>query len=237
MSTASYEFAQGGTATSEMTGGMSGTTFWVYAHTTVSNIKVTAAQKDINQDAYVIMVLTTSDGITTEETKQISGGRQECSFSSTLSVNARTWFNLTFYVDNSVVYYDPPSVTKYIATGWTGNGQIPAAEILFTCKFTITYDPIWTVDAQNDGYARIAGYTPPADWEGFEKDKDGYPTNWAAWKLDDQNEGYPWPTGYLPARIHGGQVAVFTANGLETGLLYVFTANGLVPATIPLIFT
>ena len=232
MSTTSYEFGQNGTYPAEMTGGMSGTTFWVYAQTTVSNIKVAAAQKDVNQDAYVTMVLTTGDGITTRETKQISGGRQDCSFSNTLSVNAWTWFNLTFYVNNSVVYADPNYVTEYIATGWTGSSVTSAAEQLFACKFTITYDPIWTVDAQNDGYARIIGYAPPADWEGFEKDEDGYPTNWAAWKLDDQNEGYPWPTGYLPSHVVGGQVYVFGTNELLPGLVYVYTDTGIIPGYI-----
>lgn len=224
MSTESYAFAQGGMSTAEMTSGTSGTTFWVYAHTTVSNIKVVAAQKDVNQDAFVTMVLTTGDGITTRETKQISGGRQECSFNNTLSVNERTWFNLTFYVNNSVVYYDPPSVTEYIATGWTGNSMIPASEVLWTCKFTVTYDPIWSVDSQNDGYVRIAAYDT-VEFDEFEKDEDGYPTNWAVWKLDNQNEGYPWPTGFLPSRISHFGLLVKDANGWVTTQIGVYTNN------------
>ena len=231
MSTANYEFGQNGTYPAEMTSGMSGSTFWVYANTTVSNIKVAVAQKNSGQPAYVTMVLKTGDGTTVQEEKQISGGRSECEFDTVLSVNSNTWFNLTFYVNNSVVYADQNYVTEYIATGWTGSSVTPAAEQLFACKFTITYDPIWTVDAQNDGYARIAAYDT-VEFDEFAKDEDGYPTNWAAWKLDDQNEGYPWPTGYLPSHVVGGQVYVFGTNELLPGIVYVFTANGLVPGYI-----
>lgn len=206
MSTTSYEYAQGSMSTAEGTSGYSQMYFWVYAQTTVSNVKVYAAQKDINQDAYVTMVLRTSDGITAQETKPISGSRQEYGFSNTLSVNPKTWFNITFWTNNSVVYYDSASVADFISTGWTGSSPNPSTMIPYSSKFTITYDPIWTADAQNDGYARIVGYAPPADWEGFTKDADGYPTNWAAWKLDSQNEGYPWPTGFLPAHIVVGGI-------------------------------
>lgn len=232
MSTASYEFAQSGTNYWESTGsGMSGTTFWVYAHTTVSNIKVSASQKDESQDSFVRMVLTTSDGITTQETKQIYGGRRDCSFSSTLSVNQNTWFNITFYTTNSYLYGDGVPVTIFISTGWTGNTSTPANRELYSCKFTISYDPIWIVDSQNDGYARIAAYDT-VEFDEFAKDEDGYPTNWAAWKLDDQNEGYPWPTGYLPSHVVGGQVYVFGTNELLPGLVYVYTSEGLSPGTI-----
>lgn len=127
------------------------------------------------------------------------------------------------------IYYG--NTTTVINVGWITNASACAEMML-----DVDYVPLWTVDSQNDGYARIAAYDT-IEFDEFEKDADGYPLNWGVWKLDDQNEGYPWPTGYLPARIHGGQVAVFTANGLETGLLYVFTANGLVPASIPIIFT
>jgi hypothetical protein len=226
MSTTSYAFGQSGTSTSERTSGLSdGGTFWVYENTTVSNIKVAATQKDLNQDSFVTLVLTTSDGITTQETKQIWGGRSDCSFSSTLSVNRGTWFNITFWANNSKIYFDSATVTEYLATGWTGNTPNPAALAVYALKFTLTYDPIWTVDAQNDGYARIIGYAPPADWEGFEKDEDGYPTNWAAWKLDDQNEGYPWPTGYLPSHSVSCGILVKTANGWVNAQIGVYQNN------------
>lgn len=232
MSTTSYEFAQSGTNYWESTGsGMSGTTFWVYAHTTVSNIKVSASQKDENQDSFVRMVLTTGDGITTQETKQIYGGRSDCSFSSTLSVNQNTWFNITFYTTNAYLYGDGLPVTIFISTGWTGNTSTPANRELYSCKFTITYDPIWVVDAQNDGYARIAAYDT-VEFDEFEKDADGYPTNWAAWKLDSQNEGYPWPTGFLPSHIVVGGIYK-KVNGTFVPVQIYKKVNGtLVPAQL-----
>ena len=225
MSTTTYEFAQSGTNYWESTGsGMSGTTFWVYAHTTVSNIKVSASQKDVNQDSFVRMVLTTSDGITTQETKQITGGRSDCSFSSTLSVNQNTWFNITFYTTNAYLYGDGIPVTIFISTGWTGNTSTPANRELYSCKFTISYDPLWIVDSQNDGYARIAAYDT-VEFDEFEKDADGYPTNWAAWKLDSQNEGYPWPTGFLPYRISHFGLLIKDANGWVNAQIGVYQNN------------
>ena len=232
MSTTSYAFGQSGTSTSERTSGTGNTVFWVQENTTVSNIKVAATQKDMNQDSFVTLYMTTSDGITTQETKQIWGGRSDCSFSSTLSVNRGTWFNITFWANNSKIYYDPATVTEYLATGWTGTTPAPAARSLYALKFTITYDPIWTVDEQNDGYARIIGYAPPADWEGFTKDAGGYPTNWAAWKLDDQNDGYPWPTGFLPSHIVVGGIYK-KVNGTFVPVQIYKKVNGtLVPAQL-----
>jgi hypothetical protein len=177
------------------------------------------------------MVLTTGDGITTQETKQIYGGRSDCSFSSTLSVNQNTWFNITFYTTNSYLYADGVFVTKFISTGWTGDTSTPANKELYTCKFTITYDPLWIVDAQNDGYARIAAYDT-VEFDEFEKDADGYPTNWAAWKLDNQNEGYPWPTGFLPSHVIGGAIYKKVNGTLIPVQIYKKVNGTLVPVQI-----
>jgi hypothetical protein len=195
MSTTSYEFGQNGTQQAEQSSGMSGTTFWVYTHTIVSNIKVAAAQKNSEQDSYVTMVLTTSDGITTQETKQITGGRGDCSFNNTLSVNQDTWFNITFWANNSIIYWDSTAVTEFISTGWTGNSLRPSAITPYALKFTITYDPIWTIDEQNDGYLYPID-TDPMPFTEFEKDNDGYPKNFGIWKLDGKNDNYPWITGF-----------------------------------------
>jgi hypothetical protein len=232
MSTTSYAFGQSATSQTEQTSGSSQMNFWLYENATISNISVAASQKNTNQDSFVTMILTTSDGIRVQETQQIYNGRQYCNFSNTLSVNRGTWFNITFYLNNAYAYYDNTRTTQYLTVGYSGNSAVTASILVYDSKFTLTYDPIWTVDAQNDGYARIIGYAPPANWEGFEKDEDGYPTNWAAWKLDDQNEGYPWPTGFLPSHIVVGGIYK-KVNGTFVPVQIYKKVNGtLVPAQL-----
>lgn len=93
-------------------------------------------------------------------------------------------------------------------------------------------DTIWKIDEQNDGYPRIADYDAPS-FDGFEKDRYGYPLNQSVWKIDSQNDGYPWIVGYLPIRQRGDMVKILT-NGVwaETDGTVVFENGTAVPAII-----
>jgi hypothetical protein len=97
------------------------------------------------------------------------------------------------------------------------------------------YEPVFTYDAQNDGYPYPSG-TDPTVFTELEKDGAGYPKNWSAWKYDSNNEGYPWIVGFDVAPV-GGSLQVFGANSLEAGSLFVFGTNELIPASISEIFT
>ena len=226
MSTKNYSFGQSGTQTANQQSGISGTYFYAYVPVTVSGIKISAAQIDPSQDSFVTFYGSTSDGLTATQTKQISGGRSDCGFDVTLSVNRDTWFNLTFWTNNAVVYWDNVAISEYIVCGWTGSSTTISSIYPYACKFTLTYDPIWTVDGNNDGSARIVGYVVD-DFE-FTKDDFGYPTNWGVWKKDSSNDGYPWPTGYEDAIIRGLPVKIKNANGVWAPVLTkIFTEDSL----------
>lgn len=115
------------------------------------------------------------------------------------------------------IYYG--NATTVTNIGWITNASACAEMVL-----DVDYAPLWTVDSQNDNYARIAAYDV-IEFDEFEKDVDGYPLNWGVWKLDDQNEGYPWPTGYLPSHIDTYGVLVKTANGWVNAQIGVYQNN------------
>ena len=139
---------------------------------------------------------------------------------------------------------DTVTIVATLATGRTTNiyygnttqiiniGQITNASACAEMVLDVDYVPLWTVDGQNDNYARIIAYDA-IEFDEFEKDADGYPTNWAAWKLDAQNEGYPWPTGYLSIRQRGDIIKILK-NGAwtETDGTVVFENGTAVPAII-----
>ena len=163
---------------------------------TVSARSFATAEMIARDESYVICWLTTSDGSDVSVTVMVdSNTRQYYNVGLSVNVPENGWVKLSTQRANCDVYNT--SLNRRIYNVNTGTGIAGASVNFYDAAFTLTYNPSFVVNGNNDGYIYHVD-TEPEDWTGYPKDKFGYPTNWGVWKLDGQNDGYPWVTGYLP---------------------------------------
>lgn len=224
MSTASYNFGTGATSTS--TGGY-GSCIYTSHPVTISVDRLAAmdtrtqAQVEAEADCYMT-VTAWCEGRTVSKVINVSGVRSYYNVGLSLTADRFERWHIDVRCVNCVYYWE---YGTYAATGGI-SGESPTSREGWPldAEITITYTPTWTVDSQNEGYARNIGYDTVIFTE-FEKDENGYPRNWGVWKLDSQNDGYPWKVGYETYTPLIGKMAIIK-NGTPYQAHCVIFKNG-----------
>lgn len=180
----------------------------------------------------VVVHLENSNGNVKEMTVKVENAtRMYHNVGLSISVPENGWVYILLKQYGCDVYWDYASAG--FPFGNTGNGSSPSNIEAYDLIFTVEYNPIWSLDGQNEGYPYPTGVDPTPFTE-FEKGKDKYPLNWGVWKLDSQNDRYPWPTGFMPIPSKIDVLLLMDRYYHKVNETYAHSNSNLVPIKIAL---
>ena len=162
----------------------------------------TRTQTEIEQGVIASATVTVTNGTNSvSQTITVNSTKKRYTVGLELAVSEGERWRVTVSASHCHAFYE--SGTYEVIGGFSSEWAATREGYPLDSQITVQYDPAWVMDDQNDGYPYPVG-TDPTPFNGFEKDKNGYPKNFGVWKLDSQNDGYPWQVGYLPINAKSG---------------------------------